>query len=275
MSIKKKKKLKKSTDELSLPIERSRILENLQDYSTLIYGQKKIGKTSLCAQFPETLFLMFEPGGKSLSIYQKPVRNWKSFKGYIDLILKDTRFKTIIVDTADRSYELCTDYVCDKMVIEHPSDEAYGKGWQAVKKEYTSQVSRLLHSGKGVIFTSHTKNATFKTRKSEETHKITSSMSTQAKDVLEGLIDIWINYDYDGKRRCLTIQGTEEVDAGHRLRNHFKYADGSAIEKIFMGKSPEEAYQNLVTAFNNNMKGEKSVKNKSGKKKTLKFKKIK
>ena len=90
-------------------------------------------------------------------------------------------------------------------------------------------------------------------------------MSGQAKDVLEGLIDIWVNYDYDGRRRFLIIQGTDEIDAGHRLQDHFNYADGSKIERIDMGTSPKQAYINFINAFNNNLEGGKKKK-KKGKK---------
>lgn len=273
--VKKKAKGKKRQEfDLSLPTVKSTPSEALQDYSILLYGKKKIGKSSLGAQFEDTLFLMCEPGGKALNIFQVPVRNWKEFEGYIDLAIKDTRFKTIVIDTADYSYEYCLEWVCDKLVIDHPSDEAYGKGWKAVKNEYTRVVNKLLHSGKGVIFISHSKDEEIKTRRNDSYHKVTSSMSGQAKDVLEGLIDIWVNYDYDGRRRYLVIQGNDEVDAGHRLKNHFKYPDGSRIERIDMGTSPEQAYANFIAAFQNHpAEGGKKKKKKSNKKLVLKKRK--
>ena len=262
-----KPKIKERSVLLFLPENKSTPSDSFQDYSILLYGKKKIGKTSLVGEFPDTLFLMCEPGGKALSIFQVAVRNWSEFKQYIDLAIEDPRFKTICVDTADYSYDMCMDYVCDKLVIEHPSDEAYGKGWKAVKKEYVKVITKLLHSGKGVVFISHSKDEEFKSRRTESYHKVVSSMSGQAKDVLEGLIDIWVNYDYDGKKRVLVIRGSDEVDAGHRLKGHFKYADGTPIEQIWMGRNSKEAYQNLLSAFNNNMepaKEEQPVKKAKG-----------
>lgn len=258
---KSKKRLRDPDVKYKLPEKRSVPSDALQDYSILIYGKKKIGKTSLAAQFEDTLFLMCEPGGKSLSIFKVDVRNWRELREYTRLAIKDDRFRTIVVDTADYSYEYCMDYVCDKLVMDHPSDEGYGKGWKAVRAEYTDWVNDLLHSGKGVIFISHSKDEEFKTRKKDSFHKVVSSMSGQAKDVLEGLIDIWVNYDYDGRKRILTIQGNDEIDAGHRLQNHFRYPDGSLIEKVSMGKNPKEGYKNFMDAFNNHLEqaGEKVV----------------
>ncbi len=56
--MKKKKKLE--AEKFILPTQRSQIAESLEDYSMLIYGQKKIGKTTLLAEFLEAFFLMFE-----------------------------------------------------------------------------------------------------------------------------------------------------------------------------------------------------------------------
>lgn len=263
---------KDRTEGLKLPGKRSVPSTTLQDYSILIYGKKKIGKSSLAAQFPDTLFFMCEPGGKALEIFQVPIRTWEEFEGYVDLFIKDDRFKTGVIDTADLSYEYCLQSVCDKLVIDHPSDEAYGKGWKAVKKEYTRVINKLLHSGKGVIFISHSKDEEIKGRRNDSYHKVVSSMPGQAKDVLEGLIDIWVNFDYEGKRRYLVIQGNDEIDAGHRLRDNFKYPDGTRVERVNMGTSPAEGYANFLAAFSNHPSDE-SGKKKKKKKKRLTLKK--
>jgi hypothetical protein len=236
---------------LRLPESKSIPSDSLQDYSILLFGRKKIGKTSLAAQFEDALFLMCEPGGKALRIRQVQVRSWPELKRYVDLAIEDKETRTIVVDTADFAYEYCMDYVCDKMAMGHPSDEAYGKGWKAVRKEFTEVIGKILHSGKGVVFISHSRDDEFKTRHSESYHKTVSSMPGQAKDVLEGLVDIWANYDYDGQRRVLIIGGSEEVDAGHRLEERFKNADGSPVNRIDMGDNPAEGYRNFVSAFNN------------------------
>lgn len=267
----KKNKLKKSNRpeiELVLPASKSEPLEALQDYSILIFGKKKIGKTTLAAQFDKALFLMCEPGGRALSIRQVRVQNWKEFRGYVELAVKDNATRTIIIDTTDFAYEFCMAHVCEQMAIDHPSDESYGKGWNAVRKEFTQVVNTLLHSEKGVVFISHSKDEEFKTRKSETYSKVVSSMPGQAKDVLEGLVDIWANYDYDGKRRVLIIGGNSEVDAGHRIEGRFKYPSGEPMETIAMGRSPKEGYKNFVDAFNNHASVEK--KDNTGKKLVLK-----
>ncbi len=249
----KKASLREEMASLKLPDEKSSPSKELFDYSILIYGKKKIGKTSMMSQPEGVLGFMCEPGAKAQEMYQVPCRNWQELRHYTKLFIKDARFKIGLVDTADYAYAYCLAYVCEKLCIGHPSEEDYGKGWNAVRTEFNSWVTELLHSGKGIVFISHSKDEEFKTRKSETYNKVGSSMAGQAKDILEGLIDIWANYDYDGTDRVLIIGGSDEVDAGHRCEGHFRFKDGTPITKIPMGKSPRESFQNFVAAFNNTL----------------------
>lgn len=239
--------------ELSLPTEKSDPCDKLQDYSILLYGAKKIGKTTLASMFPKALFLFCEPGGKALSVYGRPVRNWREFKGYVRLVCKSKMYENVIVDTGDYMYEYALEYVCKKLVIDHPSDEAWGKGWKAVKAEVADEVNKLLHSGKGVIFISHAREEEIETRDGRKYNKTSSTLPGQAKELLEGLVDIWAYYTYDGKRRVLIIRGDDYNDAGHRIEGRFQYPDGTPIRKISMGSSKEEAYKNFVAAFENKL----------------------
>lgn len=239
---------------VSLPKEVSVPSDNLQDYTILLYGIKKIGKTSLCQYFKDCLYLMFEPGAKALAVHKRSPKNWTEFKEYVKLLEKDKKFKTVVIDPVDRLFRICEKHVCQRMAITHPSEGEWGKGWSAVREEFEEWVlGRLLHTGKGVIFISHAKDAEIKTRVGDVYHKVTSTMANQGKEVIEGVIDIWCHYRYDGEERVITIIGDDHTDAGHRLKEHFKYKDGSRIKNIPMGKSPREGFDNFITAFDNGL----------------------
>lgn len=245
-----------------LPRELSIPSDDIKDYTFLLYGLKKIGKTSMCQFFDGAFYMMLEPGAKALAVYQtvgedgKPrvVKTWAEYKEWVKLLEKDDRFKVIIVDPVDRLYKLCERHVCQKLAISHPSEEEWGKGWGAVRDEFDEWVlGRLMNMGKGVIFISHAKDAEIKTRTGEKYHTIISTMPNQAREAIEGVVDIWGYYSYDGKERVLTLGGDDHIDAGHRIRKHFRYMDGTKIREINMGGSERESYKNFVAAFNNKL----------------------
>lgn len=272
-----KRKIAKSKISYSLPKKKSTPLEDLGGYSILIFGRKKIGKTTLCNQFPDTLFLFFEPGGKALTAYQETMETWKKFQRFVDLVVKDKTFKTIVIDTADFAYEECSNMICFNLDIADPAELGWGEGWRKVKKEFSNQIKRLLLSGKGVIFISHQRELEIEDRMGKVHSMKTNTLSKQAKETIEGLVDIWANYDYIGEDRYLTVIGSEEEDCGHRLKHKFRYSDGTRIRRIPMGNSEEQSYENFLKAFNNTLERPKGGVNtkRAAKKKTSNLRKRK
>lgn len=244
----------KSEETYTLPTKVSIPSNKLSDFGILIYGVKKVGKTSLCTQFEKTFFMMCEPGAKSFSIYQKPVLNWNAFKSYVKLLEKDTFFNCTVIDPIDLLYKFCLKEKCKEMLIDDPSEEDWGKGWRAVGDEFMEWINRLMSCGKGVIFLSHSVPKEIKNRKGESYHKISPSMPSQAWASLESIIDVWAYMCYDDEgNRVLQLQGDDHVGAGNNLDDHFKYTDGTSIKQVPMGKSKKEAYQNFMLAFDNKL----------------------
>lgn len=248
--------VEKGIVDVSLPTELSIPRDKIGDYSILIYGEKKIGKTTLASQFEKAIFLMCEPGGRALRIYQRPIFNWQEFKKYVSLLRRDKSFKTVVIDTIDIAYRMCVSYVCKKLVISDLAEEDWGVGWRAAREEFSDTMLDLLNA-KGVIFLSHAIEREIKKRDGTKYHYISPTMGGQAREFLEGIIDIWAYYYYEDKKRYLLIQGNDHIGAGHRVDGRFKYSDDSPIAEIPMGNSPKEAYKNFMDAFNNQLqKGE-------------------
>jgi hypothetical protein len=132
----------------------------------------------------------------------------------------------VIIDTADRAYDMCLDWVCKKLGIPYPGESMdgrndYGKSWKAVKQEFLSVVHRILRTGRGLAFTSHAVEHTIETRGSVKYTRIFPSMSKQARSVIEALVDMFFYADYvktpDGVvHRILLTEGDDCVWAGHR-----------------------------------------------------------
>jgi len=244
--------------DLSLPTEVNEPSDNIADYSVLIYGAKKIGKTSLCARFPNTFFMACEPGTKGLKVFTRPVRNWEEFLGYVDLLEKDKRFRTVVVDTIDLAYEYAFDYICRKKMIGHPSEEDdFGATWKEITAEFRKGVLRLIMMNKGVVFTSHDVEKEIELRDGTKIDRVQPTMAKSAMSVVEALVDIIMNYAYDGSKRILRLDGRQDLVAGNRAEQHFirkggdYNAPGDRVLTVSMGKTAEESYENLMAAFTN------------------------
>jgi hypothetical protein len=255
-------------DDLILPTEPKEIATDFNAYTILFYGREKIGKSTLCASFPEALFFGTEPGTKGLPIYEfnsenGGVTDWSVFQAGVKLLEKNKgQFKTVIIDTADRAYDLCLDWVCKDRHIEYPSDDEWGKAWRAVKQEFMEQIHRILQTGRGVVFVSHAREQEIKTQSGLKYTRIFPTMSAQARTVIEALVDCFFYCEYmkdaTGQTiRVLICEGDETIWAGARatpagsfpamlpMRQKNGY---EIIQRAFMGEAVGLDIRNLKAA---------------------------
>jgi hypothetical protein len=246
----------KSKLDLELPMDVSILSENISDFSMLVHGEKKIGKTSLFAQEENNFFLEFDPEQKALEILQAQCPDWDHLLGYLDLLeaegkRKRPRYDTVTVDGADIMYKQCFAWTCKRLGINHPSDlNDYGDSWNQIRVNFQDAVVRLLNLPMTPRFICHSKWKEIKTRGGGKVDKLVPLLTSQAEEVLVGLIDIWAAYVYDDDQRVLVIKGDEAIGAGHRVDHKFRTPfDNQMIEEISMGSSPREAYDNLLVAW--------------------------
>jgi len=259
-------------EELTLPTELTKRMTRFGDFSLWLYGERKIGKTTLASLFPDAFFLFTEPGGKDLELMSRPVTNWKTFTGYIKLLEKDKQFNTIVVDTVDLAFKMASESAMRKLGIDHPSEEDWGKGWAAIEDTFNPWMQRLLSLNKGVILISHSETKTIKRRGGGDYDRIQPTLSKQGRKFVDGAVDMWFYYAYDGKDRYLTIKGDDYINAGHRLQtDHFRI-NGQELERVSMGRTPAEGYKNLIDAFSNQYRPASEIPEAGTKKLTLKKK---
>ena len=195
------------------------------DYLSIWYGPPKIGKTTLLSKFEDVYFLVTEPGYKFLKIRKSKINSWEDFIAFVRKTEKSKKFvKTVnmwCVDPMDKLSKYCMTYVCEKRKIDHPSDQEWGKGWEAFRDEFTEWILRLCAIGPGLAAISHVKEREVITRSIELT-KETPAMPKTCYTVLNDLADIIVKIGYEprkrGKeqRRCLFLRGTECIEAGDR-----------------------------------------------------------
>lgn len=242
-------------DDVSLPTVPSKPMQNFNDYTTLIFGDPSIGKTSLVSMMAgKTLFLMTEPGGKGLSLYQKPCRDWRTFKQYLSLLEGEggAMYSAVCVDVIDLLYNQCFEWTCAQLGIAHPMDENdFGKSWSEISKEFSKGIQRLMALGKGVYLLAHAKLRKIEKRDGSSFDTLVPNVSGQPYAVLEGLVDHMFYYGYHGDERVLVLRGDEFIATKMRTEQFFLTPKGRKLRSINMGGSKQEAHAALIKGFNN------------------------
>lgn len=241
---------------LSLPTEISIPRKSLTDYTWLIYGERKIGKTTLLAQFQKNFFLMAEPGGRGLSILQREVSSWEVLLGYVSLLEQNPDFcQMVTLDTGDAHYLNALSHIITTLGLSDIRDKAWGGGWVALREDFRKAHERIYSLGLGFAVTAHSEVKTIKPKFGPEYDKLVVQMSGQAFKYYAGIVDNIGYYHYqDDGMRYLQIRGDETVEAGTRCEGHFLWkGTNEPIIHIPMGNSPKESYRNLELAFNNEL----------------------
>ena len=252
------KKLVRAVGALALPTEKNEPSEDMGDYSWLIYGAKKIGKSSLAAQFPDALFLMFEPGGKALRTYQADCATWKHALGYLDLLEKEAdkgalRYKTIVIDTGFEAYQKCFAYVCKEANIEYPREENFGKDWKKIDTEFRNFHNRIAGLGVGLVVLCHENLKESQTISGNKFDMVVPNLPKAADSYYRAVIDNVCWYHYRARQRFLLIKGSDYAMAGTAVQadEYFLTTSGQPVFAVPMGSSPQRAYELLKNAFQN------------------------
>lgn len=242
---------RKTSSSVTINTDPSKNKLDMLDLTYLIYGERKIGKTSFLSHFPDTYFFMFEPGAKSLKIAQNNVPSWDDFLSLIDQLEEHDDIATTVIDTGALAYERCFEHICEKMGIEHPQDISYGKAWSAIKQEFNRAHTKLLSMGKGFVVTAHSTVVERETRSGTTFSQTVPDYPSAADKLYTGIIDTIGFYHYHGSERFLQIRGDDYVLAGTRCEDNFLTPDGEQVYRVPMGNSSKEAFDNFVRAFNN------------------------
>lgn len=220
----------------------------------MLYGEKKIGKTMLAAQFSKSmLHLMCEPMARELPIHQVDCYDWEHFNRYTEMLIDDKHdYDSVSVDTLPIVYKYAMKYTGRVKGFEHPTDaNDYGKSWGLVYDDFNTPLQRLLHSKLGVVFHSHEVAEDVETRGGDKFSIKRPEGSKQVWEFInENIENIWY-YHKRGSERFLQIRGDDYAFACVAFTDKFFTPDGEQVFAVPMGRSPEEGYKNLVRAFQN------------------------
>jgi hypothetical protein len=192
--------------------------------TVLIYGPPKIGKSTFCSQSDGAIFLATEPGLNSLNVHQIPIDSWaKLLEALSELAKGGHKFKTVVLDTIDVAYRMCSEHVLGEQHVKHESDLGYGKGWAMVKAEFNRVLVKLAHLPYGLILVSHAQDKEVVGRTGTKT-KTVPNLPDKAREILLGLVDVILccaveETTIDGKqghRRVMYSKPSLNYEAGDR-----------------------------------------------------------
>ncbi len=147
-----------------------------------------------------------------------------------------------IIDTVDGLISSIARSICQEYKAKTINDDklSYGKGQALVKQELQDIMIKFQQLNVGLIFISHLEEKTIYSL-GKETQTVTrSTIPPYAKTIINGLVDFIWYFTQEGKRRFIKTEGDMSIEAGSRI---------SIPDKIPMGKTPAEAYANILTAF--------------------------
>lgn len=121
-----------------------------EDLTMMIYGDQGAGKTSFFSGEEDPLICAVEPGAEYVNGRVVQIDSWVKFTHLVAELrnLKQAdplAISSVIIDIVDGLYTHCLNHVCGELGISHPSDAGYGKGWNKVKTEWETWLSRLYH----------------------------------------------------------------------------------------------------------------------------------
>lgn len=145
--------------------------ENMDGGVLWLYGDMKIGKTTLAARFDGVWFLATEKGQDFVQCREPTViSSWRGFCKFVDLLIeyKPTEFsdgekiKWLAIDVYGDLYRMCLDFTNQSLGVEDPSELGHGKGWGRVRNMFYSTMTKLRQSlPYGLILIDHFKVTQF------------------------------------------------------------------------------------------------------------------
>lgn len=207
-----------------IPTAKSKPKTNFEDFLTLIYGAPKVGKSTFCAGLDSPLFLDTEAGLNNLDVFKVNIDSWETFKeAYKELKSQQGKlpFKTLVIDTIDNLWQMCSDYICKANKVTHESELEWGKGYAMIKREFNVALAAYRQLGLGMIYTSHAEAREIATRVGKYTRYEPTMAKKCAEAILPSVDFILYAENQEGKdgveTRVIHTKPSKYFNAGDRI----------------------------------------------------------
>jgi hypothetical protein len=132
----------------------------------VIDGPEGIGKSSLAAMFPNSIFSDVEGSTKHMDVARTPVpSSWTMLISQVVSIKNNPSVcDTFIIDTADWAERLCKDHICATRGKEGIADFGYGNGYVYLEEEFgklLNLLNDLINLGINIVIVAHAQTKKF------------------------------------------------------------------------------------------------------------------
>ena len=160
---------------------------------------------------------------------------WEVFKEELDKLEAGSKYKTLVIDLVEDTYEMARLYMYKKLGITHESDDSF-RAWDKVRTEYLSTMRRLMNLPYDIILISHEDTSKDITKKSgENITAIKPNINDKVANKLAGMVALVGRAVCDNNEYTLQIKTDEVTFGGGRLgiNNVVIPLDWDEVSKVF------------------------------------------
>jgi ferritin-like metal-binding protein YciE len=211
------------------------------EYTGLLQAMAKWGKTTFATLYDNCVLLACEPGYKAKKLNFRKIERWEDFINFIDLLESHREevgenVKTLAVDTVDRLYPYCQQYMVkqynlkkskDAPKVDSIGDIPHGKGWSSADEEFLKQIMRPINLGFTYLFITHSVLKTIRPKVGDPYDVYVPTLPDRCAAIIYPLVDFIINGERvvvkvdgeDVKKRAINLRGNEMAEGGSRVGN--------------------------------------------------------
>lgn len=262
------------------------ISTKVSDYSMLVYGPSKVGKSTLVHDLykDKVLFLATEDRHKALAgAHVQPISSWADYEAVLSALSDDDlkeAYDVIAIDTVENLYDMCEKSILKKYRVKNLSDVAWGKAHGDLKNTWKTKINMISKLGYQPCFVAHSiertvrvpvsqmlptavDNRAMELKKGEdgeedfyEYNKFTPDLREKILSPINKNVDniIFVNNGVDTnghEKRVMYLRGSLYFEAGNTFRNVVNHTDLSA-------EAYKKAIENAIAEYPDYLQAEES-----------------
>lgn len=193
-------------------------------FTLLLFGPPKVGKTTFGAGFPKSILLECEEdGAKYVKCLKADVKTYDELRAYFGLLKGNDRFDTVVIDSLDKVAEWIEKDICAELglstIMDTKKGERFGSQWSMYVDKVLTFIQGWKALGKKLVLLAHTKKAELSDGNviNPKTINLYGQAANRVMAVVENIGFLYADQQADGTvKRFLSFRPGVYVEAGSR-----------------------------------------------------------